>query len=323
MALMSADARAASNQGPGGPPVLVPGARVVDLRNSSGGLSRYTSIPSGSVFRSQGGTGQACSFSSVYGGIASNGVEYLPGQVVQSERWLFIEGDLVSFGEPNVTDSSANLGPLDQAVRTFGVFCDSEANFLYMISVPASDQMLNPRWALTNMRNELQLERPVVFRNPVVDRWGGLITRYSAWLAIEPSAWRAQRSSVTFWRGWTMYLLARPSGLDFVVRFTPDPAHPSKAFSGTIGCIPTGTTGTADANSFPALPVLPAQSRPGVNGLCRWTPPGPGTVTVQARVRYGITFWANGYTEVQPDYVWTSAVTTFSVGELSAVNTRR
>ncbi len=52
-----------------------------------------------------------------------------------------------------------------------------------------------------------------------------------------------------------------------------------------------------------------------------WTPPGPGSVTIQARITYAVTFWANGYTEAQPDYVWTSPVATFDTGELAAVNT--
>ena len=52
-----------------------------------------------------------------------------------------------------------------------------------------------------------------------------------------------------------------------------------------------------------------------------WTPPGPGSVTVQARITYRVTFWANGFTEALPDYVWTSAEATFPTGELSAVNT--
>jgi hypothetical protein len=182
---------------------------VVDVRDTTGGLSRYTAIPGGSVFESHGGSGQPCSFTSLYGGIASNGVEYLPGQVVESMNWIFIEGDLVAFGEPNLANpNGAANGPLSQAVRHFAVFCDSIANFLGMVDVPATDPMLNPRWSLVNLYNQMQLERPVVYPNPVVDRWGGLITRYSAWLAIRPSAWRTQSSNPAFWRGWTMYLIA-------------------------------------------------------------------------------------------------------------------
>ena len=53
-----------------------------------------------------------------------------------------------------------------------------------------------------------------------------------------------------------------------------------------------------------------------------WTPPGPGNVTITARITYSVTFWANGYTEPTADYVWTSAPTTFVTGELIAVNTK-
>jgi hypothetical protein len=44
-------------------------------------------------------------------------------------------------------------------------------------------------------------------------------------------------------------------------------------------------------------------------------------VSVQARITYRVTFWANGYTEALRDYVWTSVVATYRVGELAAVNT--
>jgi hypothetical protein len=69
------------------------------------------------------------------------------------------------------------------------------------------------------------------------------------------------------------------------------------------------------------MPRLPVQSAPGVNGACRWTPPGPGKVVVQARVSFAVTFWASGYTETLADYVWTSRPVRYSVGELAAVNT--
>jgi hypothetical protein len=52
-----------------------------------------------------------------------------------------------------------------------------------------------------------------------------------------------------------------------------------------------------------------------------WTPPGPGTVTITARITYSITFWASGYTEPDDDYTWESQPTTYTTGELIAVNT--
>ena len=304
------------------PPITVAGVRVVDVRDTTGGLSRYTSIPSASVFRTQGGAGAPCEFSTVYGGTTSDGTPYQPGQLVRSYKWIFIEGDLPALGEPNVADpSGAGKGPLAGAVRHFAIFCDSVYHFLGMIDVGSRDPMLNPRRNIADLYNHLQLERPIVYRNAVVDRWGGLVTRYPAWLAVQPAAWRAQRSAPAYWRGWTLYLLTQPVSMDFLVQFTPDPSRPSPPFDGVVSCVAAGSAPVADPVALPAVPLLPEQTAPGVNGPCMWTPPGPGSVTIQARITYHVTFWANAYTESQPDYVWTSAPTTFRTGVLSAVNT--
>lgn len=302
-------------------PVLVPGARVVDVRNSTGGLSRYTSIPTTSVFSTHGGRNAWCTFTATGTGVTSAGQPYVAGQQVRSQRWIFIEGLPEVIGEPGEYDGGSNRGPLADAVRWFTVFCDSVYHALAVIAVTSRDPMLDPRTQVANLYNNLQLERPVVFRNPVVDRWGGLITRYPAWLAVGPSAWRNQQSNGAVWRGWTMYLLARPVSLDFAVVFTPDRARPSPAFSGTVQCVSAGSTPAAGRWSLPAMPALPAQSEPGVNGRCMWTPPGPGSVSVQARITYRVTFWANGYNEALRDYVWTSAPAVYRTGELAAVNT--
>jgi len=105
------------------------------------------------------------------------------------------------------------------------------------------------------------------------------------------------------------------------VDFVPDPNRPSAAFHGVVACVTAGETPAADAMAFPALPNLPDQTTPGMNAPCMWTPPGPGSVTIQARITYRVTFWASGFTEPQPDYLWTSAPVTFATGDLSAVNT--
>jgi hypothetical protein len=319
--LVAPVAHAGSSQEPAGPPVSVAGARVVDLRDTSGGLQRYTSIPSTSVFHRHGGSGSSCSFTSPLGGTTSDGQRYSAGQVVRSQRWLFIEGLPESIGEPTPKDPSVVKGPLASAVRYFTVFCDTTNHFVTILTVTARDSMFDPHRRLDQLYHGLQLVRPVVYRNPVVDKWGGLITRYPAWLAVAPAAWRSQRSNVVTWRGWTMYLLAQPVAMDFVVDFRPDRAQPSPAFKGVVGCVARGSTPTSSAVALPAMPTLPAQSAPGVNGSCRWTPPGPGSVVVQARITYRVTFWASGYTETLPDYVWTSVPATFRTGELSAVNT--
>ncbi len=303
------------------PPLQVPGARVVDLRDANGGVSRYTTIPSSSEFRRHGGAGSACSFIAAADGVASDGQRFERGQTVQSMRWIFVEGLPYSFGESTPNDPTVRLGPLATAVRWFTVFCDTLNHSVGIVAIPARDAMFDPHRQLTALYNALRLVRPVVFRNPVVDRWGGLITRYQAWLAITPGAWTSQRSNRVTWRGWTMYLLAEPVALDFQVDFTPARDRPSTPFHGRVACIARGATATRDARSIPAMPVLPAQSAPGVNGNCRWTPPGPGVVVIRARITSRVTFWANGYTESLADYVWTSVPTTFRTGELAAVNT--
>jgi hypothetical protein len=314
-------ALAGGSTAPSQPPVVVPGARAVDVRNTTGGLSRFTTIPAASAFRTYGGRSTPCTFTSQFGGVASNGDTYQAGQQVQSYRWIFIEGLPEAMGEPSVADTTISKGPISTAVRHFTVFCDTIYHFVGIVDVGARDPLFNPFSRLTSLYNGLQLEQPVVYRNPVVDRWGGLITRYPAWLAIQPSAWRPQRSNPAYWRGWTLYLLTTPTSLEFLVRFTPDPAQPSTPFDGVVPCVAGGSTPVADAVAFPAVPALPEQSTPGVNGPCTWTPPGPGSVTIQARITYRVTFWANGYTEALPDYVWSSPAVTVPTGELSAVNT--
>jgi hypothetical protein len=104
------------------------------------------------------------------------------------------------------------------------------------------------------------------------------------------------------------------------VRFTPSAERVSSPFTGTVSCVAVGATPTVDAVSVPAMPHLPPVALPGVNGSCRYTPPGPGTLTLQAIVTFHVTFWANGYSEAVPDYVLRGSIATYRVGELSSVN---
>ncbi|MEX0848577.1 MAG: hypothetical protein WD023_12430, partial [Ilumatobacteraceae bacterium] len=213
---------------------------------------------------------------------------------------------------------------LDEATRTFSVFCDRtyyNINFRGFIEVRAKDPLLDPTVRIDALRNALQLFRPTVFENPVVDEFGGLVTRYPAWLAIEPAAWVTQRSNTARFRGSTLALIAVPRDLDFIVAFTPNPDKPSTPFAGIVSCVPA-VAATSDGSALPSFPVLADQSEPGVNGPCTWTPPGPGTVTITARIVYDLTFWVSGYTEPLDDYAWTSEPTTFLTGELRAVNTK-
>lgn len=302
-------------------PIYVPGARSVDIRNTTGGLARYTTIPSTSLFATTGGSGQACSFVAGGPGVASDGQQFTGGQTVRSNRWIFVETTIASFGEEAVVNPNTSRGALSTAFRQFMVFCDSSAHLISYLLVYPHDSMIDPHSRLTRLYNGLQLTQPTVFRNPVVDRWGGLVTRYPAWLAINPGAWRPHQSNSQSWRGWLLYLYVTPRALDFHVVFTPDPAEPSPAFDGIVPCVAAGVTPSSDANALPAFPTLPDHATPGVNGDCMWTPPGPGSVTIQARITYRVLFWANGFTERLPDYVWTSAAVQFPTGELSSVNT--
>jgi hypothetical protein len=284
-------------------------------------LARYTTIPTTSYFATTGGLGQPCSFTADEDGITSDGQHYTRGQTVYSTRWLFEESDIISFGDYWTFDPQVYRGPLKDAYRTFMVFCDKRSEFKSYALVYATDPMINPHTQLTNLYNGLQLEQPTVWRNPVVDRWGGLITRYPAWLAINDGAWRAQPSNSQSWRGWLMYLYTVPVELDFHVVFTPDPDEPSTPFDGFVPCVARGSTPVAGSGALPAFPGLPDLTQPGVNWYCMWTPPGPGSVTIEARITYRVTFWASGYTEQLADYVWSSPPVTYPTGELSSVNT--
>lgn len=314
-------ANATDTIGDGDPPITATGGDVVDIRNTTGGLTRYTSIPNSSIFTTRGRRGP-CGFTANSSGTTYDGQDYVEGQQVTSTRWMFIEAKFQGSLTPNNPNGSTqSRGPLSQVGRVFEVYCDTVAHNIDTIIVYSTDSMLDPRVRVTNLYNALQLIEPIVYRNPVVDRWGGLITRYPAWLAIQPSAWAEQASNADYYRGWTLYIRLQPTELSFQVVFTPKPEQPSPAFNGIVACVSNPGTATADTIAFPAVPLLPDQSEPGVNGDCMWTPPGPGTVTIQARITYNATFWANGYTEALPDYTWVSPAATFATGELSAVNT--
>lgn len=310
------------------PPISLPTRRSVTTRDADGGVQRFTFIPSTSRFaRHGGGSSAGCSLTADRNRfVLSNGRTVSAGTVVTS-AYHFVEGAAVPFdlppGElPLDVLGLPSRGPLSTATRTFSVFCDRTfygVNFRGFISVPLTDPLLDPRRRIDALRNDLRLIRPTIVTPPVVSRYGGLVARSPVWLAIRPEAWTTQRSPTVRYRGATLVLVAAPRRLDVAVRFEPDPTRPSAPASLRIGCVPDvpATVGTA---SVPAAPPLPEQSRPGVGGPCRWTPPGPGVVTLTARVTYSIVFWVDGYTEILEDYVWTSLPATFRVGELRAVN---
>lgn len=311
------------------PPAVLDGARSVSVRDANGGIQRLTTIPQASAFaRYAGGTAATCSFTTDRDDfLLSNGTRVPRGTRVTS-HYLFVEGAAIAFDLPPaiLPDDVLGItsrGPLSTGTRTFTVFCDRayyDINRITLIDVPITDPLFGVRSQRTRLRNDLQLLRPVVYENPIVDTIGGLVTRYPTWLAIAPDAWTTQRSTPVIHRGATLLLIARPRELSFDLRFTPDPDRPTPPFTGTVTCIPQHPA-TTDGTALPALPTLPDQTEPGTNGPCTWTPPGPGTLTITARITYTITFWANGYTEPDTDYTWTSQPTTYPTGELTALNT--
>ncbi len=312
------------------PPAVLEGARTVSVRDANGGIQRLTSIPSDSAFaRYGGGAGRTCSFTTDRDDFLLSNGDRVPRGTVVTSTYHFVEGIAVAFDLPprelpaDIIAVPSN-GPLEEGLRTFTVFCDRafyEINPVTIVQVPLVDPLFAVRSQLDRLRNALQLDRPVVFENPVVDAYGGLVTRYPTWLAIEPDAWRTQRGGSIIYRGATLLLIAQPREMDFVVEFTPNPDKPSAPFRGIVSCVPSERAESGDG-ALPAFPELPDQADPGVNGACTWTPPGPGEVTITARITYSITFWANGFTEPEDDYVWTSAPTVYDTGELVAVNTK-
>lgn len=309
---------------------MLAGARSVSVRDANGGMQRLTSIPSSSAFASYGGGAKSgCSFTADRDGFELSDGSTVPRGTRVTSTYHFVEGVAVALDLPprelpaDVVKLPSN-GPIEEGLRTFTVFCDRafyEVNRVTIVQVPLDDPLFQVRSQLDRLRNLLQLQRPVVFENPIVDEFGGLVTRYPSWLAITPDAWLTQRSNAIVYRGATMLLIAQPRELDFVVDFVPDPDEPSPAFRGVVGCIPDEAATSGDG-ALPAFPVLPDQTEPGVNGPCTWTPPGPGQVTITARITYTVTFWVNGFTEPDDDYVWTSEPTVYDTGELIAVNTK-
>jgi len=302
-----------------GTPIAVSGRSSVTYYDREGRMQTTTTIPGGSAMK-RGGSIDRCSFVAAVDGITADNTPYRAGDTVTSTRWVYTERNKLPGTEAPgpgavIVDTS---GPIPRRLLT--IYCDTN-HFLGTTWVAMNDPFWNPRPTAQQLRNNLQLTAPTIYTNPVVDQWGGLITRYPAWLAIHPDAWQPQRSNTATHRGWTIYLYTQPTHLAFRVVFTPDPEQPSPAFNATVSCINPTNPGTADSNAFPALPTLPDQTEPGVNGPCMWTPPGPGTVTIQATITYQVTLWVNSYLEPQPSYTLTGPTTTYNTGELTAVNT--
>ena len=329
VAFMSATASTANAGRDPSPPAstpLIPGARVVQVRETTGRLGTYTSLPPDSVFSTHGGAGSVCD------GVAAGDDPATLDVVeeshpIQSTAWLFVEGAYAGEGLPQVV-LPADAAPTGLAAlsRTFSVYCHDSfwfANFKGTIQVPVTDPAIDPHRALPDAYDHLQLAPLFVWRNRVINRWGGLVVRAPVWMAVESSGWRQQRSTVVPFRGWLLALYANPKALTFDVSFVPDPERPTPAWSGTVPCVTSGDAVAAFDGAAPQVPDGFAEfGLPGVGpDRCVWTPGGPGKVTVTAHVTFAVTFWVSGATEAQPDYVWSSTPETFTVGELRAVNT--
>lgn len=302
-----------------GDTVTSSGRSSVTYYDHLGGLHSTTTIAAGSLL-SRGGSDR-CQFVAAVAGTTEDGTTFQPGDLVQSTRWVFSEQVMIASGE--APGPATIVTDLTGAVprRLLTVSCDSSQHFLDTVWVNMTDPFWDPHPTAHELRNHLQVIDPVVFTNPVVHEWGGLVTRFPAWLAIDPAAWQPQRSPVATYRGWTIHLFTQPRTLDFRVVFTPDSAEPALAAEVTVECVTDRHAATADAAAFPAMPELPEQTAPGVNGPCLWTPPGAGTVSIQPRITYDVTLWVNGYHEPQPRFTWTGPSVTFATGELAAVNT--
>ncbi|MCU1361139.1 MAG: hypothetical protein JWN99_2428 [Ilumatobacteraceae bacterium] len=312
------------------PPVVLVGARSVSTRNATGGLRRESVIPTTSAVATFGGGPAAtCTFTADHDDFELANGDRVPMGTVIIGYYQFVQGanvtlPLIPATLPPPTVVPPSAGSLDQATIVFTVYCAGAPHDLRsreFIQVPILDPFLDPRLRIPQLRNLLQLDQPTVFTNPIVGTYGGLVTRYPTWLAITPDAWFTQQSNSEVYRGTTLLLIAQPRELDFLLDFTPNPDKPSKAFHGVIDCVPNAAP-VEGGGALPAFPVLPDQTEPGVNGDCEWTPPGPGTVTITARITYTITFWANGYTEPDDDYIWASEPAAYLAGELTAVNTK-
>jgi hypothetical protein len=308
---------------------------------------------SGSVFATYGG-GAAATCSGFRRGDDPGTPEIEPDEhqyAIQSTQWIFREknvvGELVNelirdvldvidaiFSGQPLPEFGVDGPPLSAMTRTFAVYCDSsslflahpQGNYLGDIVVGPDDAFLNPRSQIPSLWGAVQLERPELGRFPAVDRWGGHVVRNPAWLSIERSGWRTQMTAPVFWRGWQLALVFEPRNLVFDIDYEPADGEPVEPWSGTISCVTGDQRPSTDTyrGLFPSRPHdLADFAEPTTDTnrqACAWTAPARGTVTITARITFAVTFWANGGIEPQPDFDWTSAPATYTVGELRAVN---
>jgi hypothetical protein len=171
------------------PPVFVPGGRTVETRNSSGGLTRQSSIPGDSAFATFGGGDSAtCQFTAEQDGETSDGTPYVAGQVVISTRFVFREVPSSFSPEPSLADNTmhgVSGGPLADAVRYFAVYCDSLTR-RRRLPVSVNDPLRPRPWPLQPPQ--------LGVRWSTATRWStlGCWSPFPTWLAVRPSAWRCR-----------------------------------------------------------------------------------------------------------------------------------
>jgi hypothetical protein len=294
-----------------------------------------TRIPSGSFFAADSGGGsEPCEAPT----IAPDGT------VVDSGRpeWLYVAGlvaeipgqirPTTDWDVDRLRNALHGLPDLASGTVTFTLLCDGpdqSAEFRRIVTVPVTDPILDPRSRLDELWNRTTLGRPVLWREPIVEEWGGLVTRSPAWLSLEPSSWQPVVSNVETWRMWTLRLVLVPKALTFTVAYMPaaDGRAVASPYRLAVPCITSAMPSDRGAAQVPPRPAgFPAFSaatgqRPEL-GSCAFVPDHRGSLTITPVITYETTFVANEYREVLPDFVREGDPITFRVGELHAVNTR-
>ena len=349
--------------------------RVVELRNTNGGITTLTSIPSGSALVTSF-SAPTCQYDAYDETTVITPVEPapdadpddpLPPTLISVEQtpttrdggsYLYTEHEVTAgIGNQDLVDTvtsriaNGNLSdydhglavgvtleftPLEEATRRFRIGCVpptddllvntriDRSRFPTFVDIGPFDPIFDLRSQITNLYNRLQLIKPTVIDERVVDIWGGVIVRSPVWLSINANAWQVQTSHAIDHLGWELQLLAIPSTLDFTIAFeSSDQDTDHLSFIAVADCLGANTTEPLNiaGSQVPARPSdLAEWSQPGITGPCQWTPPARGEATITANITYDITLLVSGHALPLPDYEWQSDPTTYDVGELHAVN---
>jgi hypothetical protein len=327
---------------PPGTPSPQPGPITVQYRDGSGGLGATTSIPSGSVFRSQGGSDRApCQFH--YLGLDPDGAGPLlaPYELRPSDRWMFkettdqvsqlTEADWVGVAAMSGVDVAsllASYGPVEAAFRRFNVFCigtngsstEVTEQLPGSVLVSIRDPFWDPYARIDRLWTGLQLDRPIAVTVPDSGLFGGLPVNMPSTLQIDAAPWKTYVSPASTYRGWTSRLVLTPESLAFDVVFDPDVGP---TVSSVVSCL-DGWAAQPSSGPIPKRASgVPDFAEPGqFSAPCVWIPPKPGALTVRARISYHVVFTVSGYVDVLAPYEWSSDPLTVRVDDLRVVNIR-